>query len=66
MGIEDQLMTSFNVDEDENMVQRWEEWVSRLERLMSIKDIVDDKRKLNYFFFFGGSELERIYKTNAN
>lgn len=66
MGVEDQFMTMFNLDEDANRVQRWKEWVSRLERLMSIKDIVDDKQRQNYLFFFGGSELEKIYKKSSN
>lgn len=66
MGIEDQFMTLFNVEEEENRVQRWEEWVSRLERLRSIKAITEDNQKQDYLFFFGGTELEKVYNKYAN
>ncbi|RNA33818.1 Retrovirus-related Pol poly from transposon [Brachionus plicatilis] len=58
-------MQLFNIDEDENRVQRWEEWVARLERLMAIKAIKEDKLKQDYLFFFGGSALENVYKKYA-
>ncbi|CAF1076837.1 unnamed protein product, partial [Brachionus calyciflorus] len=52
MGIEDQFMQLFVVEEEGNRLALWDEWISRLERLMSIKSITDDKLKQNYLFFF--------------
>ncbi|CAF0998836.1 unnamed protein product [Brachionus calyciflorus] len=66
MGIEDQFMQLFIVEEEGNRLPLWDEWISRLERLMSIKSITDDKQKQNFLFFFGGSDLEKVYKKKAS
>ena len=62
MGLEEQLMQPFDVSNEDDVSQRWDEWITRLERLMSIKSVTEKKIKHDYLFFFGGVGLERIFK----
>ena len=62
MGLD---LQAFDVENDGDRCRRWEEWISRLERLLAIKTVTEDELKIQYLFYFGGSALERIYKEVA-
>lgn len=63
MGVD---LPVFDVESEDDRCRRWEEWVARLERLLAIKTVTEDSLKVHYLFYFGGSDLERVYKENAN
>ena len=62
MGLEEQFITAFDAY-DADRQNRWEKWVSRLECYFSIKNIKEDKPRLEYLIFFGGSGVDKIYKS---
>ena len=48
----------FDVNNMDNILKRWSRWSKRLDRLLDIKCIEDDSKKINYLFFYGGDCLE--------
>ena len=63
MGLEEQFLQQFDVIEEEDRSNRWDKWVSRFECYLSIKNIKEDKVKIEYLRFFGGTGIDKIYKT---
>ncbi|CAF1102526.1 unnamed protein product [Brachionus calyciflorus] len=64
MGLEEKFITAFDAYDEEDRPNRWEDWVSRLECYFSIKKLKEDKPRLEYIRFFGGSGADKINKSN--
>lgn len=55
----------FSTTDVDNIGLRWKKWIKRLERLLDIKNVTDDKKKITYLFYYGGDQLEDIYSEQA-
>ena len=53
--------TEFDVKDFDDINPRWTRWLSKLERYFTHEGEVDDKKKINALFLFGGYDLESIY-----
>jgi len=51
----------FDVNDMDSILKRWSRWSKRLDRLLDIKCIEDDNKKINYLFFYGGDCLEGFF-----
>ncbi|RMZ98110.1 Retrovirus-related Pol poly from transposon [Brachionus plicatilis] len=58
MGVD---LPVFDVESEDDRSRRWEEWATRLERLLAIKTVTNDALKIHYLFYFGGTDLERVF-----
>ena len=52
----------FDVDDQDDIENRWTRYVKRLGRYLTIKNINNSAAKINYLFFYGGEKLEDIYE----
>lgn len=59
-------LVQFDTNNPDNIYKRWQRWSKRLDRLLDIKNVRDDKTKTNYLFFYGGDCLEDIYNDLAD
>ena len=57
----------FDINDTEDIGNRWNKWIKRLERLFTMKNDTESNVKINKLFLYGGSDLEEVYeKIKAN
>ena len=52
----------FDVQNKDDRYNRWIRWITKLIRYYEHENVVEDKKKINSLFLFGGYDLEEAYK----
>ena len=61
MALSSIQFAEFDVKDMDDINARWVRWVSKLERYFTHKGEVNDAKKINDLFLFGGYDLEMVY-----
>ena len=56
----------FDVEDTVDISKRWGKYCKTLDRVFSMKNIKDDKVKIDYLFFYGGEGLEDAYEDESS
>jgi hypothetical protein len=56
------IILPFDCDNLEDASPRFAEWSANLRRLLNIRNVVDDARRLDHLFLYGGQSITRIYQ----
>ncbi|CAF1016621.1 unnamed protein product [Brachionus calyciflorus] len=56
---------NFDLNDTDGIASKWKKWCKRLERLISIKSVTQEKKKIDYLLFCAGESIEDIYEEMA-
>jgi hypothetical protein len=60
------MMPAFDINDPHSLQERWNDWITRYNRILDDLEVAEENKKINKFFIAAGSDVEKKYRMLIN